>query len=410
MTAPAVRPLSVVAVLFVVAVLAAWPAQALADGVALPGVEKQGSNDAGSRTEVSAGTWRGTIGPGDGDHLFYEYHRTLKNSTVHFGVIASERTDSSEGLGISVTTPDSDDECDSGTGSAYGADALAFSAEASVGMDPEDAGINDEELGECKTGTKLVIELSRGYESDPVGDLDVALTIVEEAAVQDTNGLPAGVEIADYQGPEGGDAVDDGQGGSLADPTRLESGQSAKGTVQTGTSVVYSVPVDWGQTLDARVIANPVASDIFSGIGVTVLDPRYVADYATEEGGSLSSSEKATATAVSGPVRYRNRIDGEGEGPYLPGTYYVVVAAEAVDGSQVDVPFTLDVAVVGERSGEPDYGTDEPFVFGDGSAGETVEPAGSGRDWTSARLAVVAALTLVGVVSLSGGVFLLRRR
>ena len=88
----------------------------------------------------------------------------------------------------------------------------------------------------------------------------------------------------------------------------------------------------------------------------------------------------------------------------------MVVAAEAVDGSQVDVPFTLDVAVVGERSGEPDYGTDEPFVFGDGSAGEIVEAAGSGSDWTSARLAVVAALTLVGVVSLSGGVFLLRRR
>ena len=74
----------------------------------------------------------------------------------------------------------------------------------------------------CKTGTKLVIELSRGYESDPVGDLDVALTIVEEAAVQDSAGLPAGVEIADYQGPESSEAVDDGQGGSLADPTALE--------------------------------------------------------------------------------------------------------------------------------------------------------------------------------------------
>ena len=51
---------------------------------------------------------------------------------------------------------------------------------------------------------------------------------------------------------------------------------------------MYSVPVDWGQTLDARVIANPVASDIsFSGIGVTVLDPRYVADYA-DRGSRLS--------------------------------------------------------------------------------------------------------------------------
>ena len=84
MTARAVRPLTVLAVLFAIAVLAGWPAPALADGVALPGVEKQGSNDAGSPTEVTAGTWRDTIGPGN-DHLFYEYQRTMTNSTVHFG-------------------------------------------------------------------------------------------------------------------------------------------------------------------------------------------------------------------------------------------------------------------------------------------------------------------------------------
>jgi hypothetical protein len=114
-------------------------------------------------------------------------------------VFASNLTDASEGVGISVTTPDSDDECDSDTGSAYGADALAFSAEARVGLDPDDAGKTDEELDDaCKTGTNLVIALSRGYESDPVGDLDVALTIVEEAEVRDTEGLPAGADIAEY--------------------------------------------------------------------------------------------------------------------------------------------------------------------------------------------------------------------
>jgi hypothetical protein len=84
-----VRPLTVLAVLLVIAVLETWPAPALAVGVALPGVEKQASNDAGSPTEVTAGTWRDTIGPGN-DHLFYEYHRTMKDSTVHFG--CSHRT------------------------------------------------------------------------------------------------------------------------------------------------------------------------------------------------------------------------------------------------------------------------------------------------------------------------------
>ena len=48
----------------------------------------------------------------------------------------------------------------------------------------------------------------------------------------------------------------------------------------------------------------------------------------------------------------------------------MVVTAAAIDGGQVEVPFTLDLAVTGERSGEPDYDTNEPFVFGDGKTGE----------------------------------------
>ena len=49
--------------------------------------------------------------------------------------------------------------------------------------------------------------------------------------------------------------------------------------------MVYSVPVDWGLSLNARVVANPIADIGFSEIEVAVLDPRYVADYADEEPG-----------------------------------------------------------------------------------------------------------------------------
>ena len=58
---------------------------------------------------------------------------------------------------------DSDDECDSDTGSAYRHGCARLLRQARVGMDPDDEGKNRRGLDEiCKTGTNLVIELSRG--------------------------------------------------------------------------------------------------------------------------------------------------------------------------------------------------------------------------------------------------------
>ncbi len=417
MTVRVVRPLSVLAVLFAFAALAAWPAPAFAAGaVTLPGEEKPGSDDAADPVEITAGSWQGSIGPGEDGHRFYQYRRTIEKSSVLLSVLASVRTDDSDEVTVAVKAPDGTD-CGDNYTSAYGEEALAFSTSLRVGLNPDDEGKRDGDLDSCLTGDILIIELGRGS-SDSADDLPATLTVVEEAPVEDTSGLPqAAEESTAFAAPAVSDTAD-AQGGSFSKPTDLESGSAVRGSVRTASAVVYRVRVDWGQSLHARLVLPNHASAAFTTVGVTILDPRYVSGFATEVTASLSDSESTTATAVAGPVRYLNRVDS-GNPPYLPGDYYVVVVADVLTGSQqVDIDYTLQMEVTGKRSGVPAYGTDEPFVVADDHTAAVVSTPGQdagwgvGLDagWTLARVATVAGLGLLGVVSLGWGVHLLRRR
>ena len=253
MTARAVRPLTVLAVMFVIAVLAGWATPAFAaGGVALPGVDKQGSNDPADPAEITAGSWRGSVGPGDGGHRFYQYRRTIEKSTVLISVLASVRTDDNDEVTVAVKTPGGAD-CGDNYQSGYGEDLLAFSTSLRIGLDPDDEGLRDDELDACDSSDTLIIELGRGT-SDSTSDLPATLTVIEETPVEDTTGLPRGVdETTVFDTPKVSDA-EQAPGGSFEEPTDLKSGAAATGTVRTGTAVVYRVSVDWGQSLQARLV------------------------------------------------------------------------------------------------------------------------------------------------------------
>ena len=106
MTARAVRPLTVLAVLFAFAALAAWPAPALAAGaVTLPGEEGRAVTTAADPVEITAGSWQGSIGPGEDGHRFYQYRRTIEKSSVLISVLASVRTDDSDEVTVAVKAP-----------------------------------------------------------------------------------------------------------------------------------------------------------------------------------------------------------------------------------------------------------------------------------------------------------------
>ena len=54
------------------------------------------------------------------------------------------------------------------------------------------------------------------------------------------------------------------------------------------------------------------------------------------------------------PVRYLNREGSSGA--YLAGDYYISLSADVdSDGETYELPYTLQVEVVGEPAGEPSY-------------------------------------------------------
>jgi len=364
------RLVSGLAGLFLVAVVACWPSPALATGhptVGLPGEKREGSTDAGQPTKIEAGTWRGTVGPaGSAEGLrYYAYRRTIPESTVHVSVLGKAPEDTSGDLGLKVTTAGGED-CESSQASAPYDVVSSYAASVDVGVLPTDgpgatpaASPSDgpEELDECVTSDTLYIAVDRGYATDATDTVDLALTVVEEARVKSAKGLPPGVELPDFTEPDvlDSDATDLAGATSYNEAPEIESGAYA-GSLQTGEALAYRVHAGWGQTVNASLVVNAITGadgekvgSYGPGVGVTIVSPLFSSDRTSNEDDHLKDSEYVTAQAVSGPIRFLNREDGEG--PWLPGDYYVVVGSEPLESGRIDFGYTLKVDVSGAVEG-----------------------------------------------------------
>jgi len=411
------RLVRLLAGLLTVAAVACWPAPALATGypsVDLPGEKREGSTNAGQPTQIDAGTWRGTVGPGGSSEglRYYAYHRTMPDSTVHVSLLGVPPVDSSSDLGLKVSTPDGED-CESSSPSVPYEVTATYAVGVEIGALPGD---QPDDLDECETGDTLYITVDRGYAADDAkGTVDIALTVIEEARVKSAQGLPAEAdELPEFTEPDvSSTATQEPAGATSYDDAALIEPGAYAGSMRTGEALVYRVHVGWGQTLNANLTVNAItgadAEKVGSygpQVGVGIVSPLFLSGPSDIETKNLSNADFVVARAVTGPVRYLNR---EGNNtPALPGDYFVVVAAAPMESGTVDFDYTLKVDVTGAVGGEPAYGTDTPFVTGDGAVGE-VGAAGSGG-WTAGRLLAVTGLSLFGVASLGGGVRLLRRR
>jgi Ca-activated chloride channel family protein len=210
---------------------------------------------------------------------------------------------------------------------------------------------------------------------------------------------------------------------SFADAPLLEDGSYAD-EAAPGTTRLYRVSLDWGQTLSTRVdlpAMTPELEEATSGFGpdlqVAVLDPmRATLDGHSEADPSASyGAEAADMTEAVGPVRFLDRFGSDQT--YLPGDHWIAVSVEDDDGSEVrTVPWTLSVAVQGQPTGAPDHGTadgfDAPFLVGEDARSEVASgnPAPAGEADAGSRRLVALGLGVVGLVCCGLGVVSLRRR
>ncbi|GAB2883388.1 hypothetical protein [Nocardioides pacificus] len=403
-----VQPARLAAALVLAVVAVCWPAPALADTeLDLPGESVETSTDLGAPADITVGTWRFDVGSPD-EGRWFRLRREIPGSTVHAAVVGP--AEEGDGLALEISTPD-EASCARESGSVYAWGRL-MGVRAIVGpdVDPVAASEEDEE-DPCLASETLLVRVARSSLAEGDGDLPVTLRLVEEAPVKTLEGLPVHEEDTDFRAPDvSGEASETEAAAGLAAVPEIETGIH-RGTVRTGELAVQRISLDWGQYALVRLISpklsESVAEDFedgLPGLKLAVRDPLLGPAGATDR--PLLTSGVTTLEQVVGPVRYLRRGDTS-PGPHLPGDYHLVVEAEGVGGEGLDVDYTLQVEIVGDPDGVPDYAEGEPFVLAEGETARLVSYDGGGG---LLRLLAAGVLGVLGAGSLGAGVVLLRRR
>lgn len=390
-----------------------------AGGMVLPGEELEDeSSDLGAPVAVTAGTWRGELGEGDGadGSRYFVYERTIEDSTVMVSALSpgAEQT-SEDGISLSATNPAGEDcTVSPSTSSKFESDFVTLSANLVVGV--QEAVADDDFL--CLTDDRIVIALTR--DTDTAGTAPYSLRIVEESPLESDEGLPDPLEeLPEPQSPSvDGDPEEVSGAPGLADAPEVRDGiyQQAGRSDRT---TYYRVPdVRWGQSVRAAAVVQPSSDlDQFESgpeVTISVLSPMGV--FLTDDYTNVSGTEPERAVVDSGPVRYQNRFNDLETLPWAAGDHYLRVTVEPRDsGEQMDVDVTLQVQVAGEEDDAPDFTEPDAYLVADGDQQPIITAWGvSTFDRVLGGLASVvryggaAILAVLGLVALALGVRTLR--
>lgn len=398
----------------------------------------EGSTQPIEPTPIESGLWSDRLGPNGGERgeLFYEFTRTMADSSVHVTANAFG-TDLVDYLRLKVATPEGR-PCDVANDSR-GINRTAVLAPSVVVPQRPDA------EDPCQTAERLIISLSRS-DRDAKPNQPVSLKVAEEPPVTNYADLPEGQAYNDtmpYQVPRTDGEITQVRGGSsFGAATEVEAGRY-RGEIVPGETQVFKVSLGWGQRLNTRIIYPQSTQAVreLTGIAGPFSTVRFYnpnrASVTTSQATGLSSTTQAGGAhashieGMSPEVRYRNREE-VAAGAYLTGDYYIVVSVnQDAQGDTYLLPFTMELEVSGVEGGAPEYvdgaGYDAGADVGedatqapeedadsgaDEAAGERDEQAGaSDEDGVSdgTKLAVGAGLGALALGALAWGIALLRR-
>lgn len=399
---------------FLVAALVVLPPAAPSYAATAPGITLSGHHVTGAKSSSGAPK----IGPGVyltdspvGDAVaYFLVPRTVNNSTIRVGAALQPREEN-EGIELSLLSLDNQNDCGSASVTAdFGdwSDALYTTAVTSRGDDRD---------ASCLSDDSLLLEVSASGSPDKPRSTPVRLVVSEEPPPQHTAGLPA--TAPDTQSwaslPATGHATTVAPGHSFDDAPALGDGFHSA-AITPGESQLFKVHLDWGQRLQAEVRLAKVSDDtsqlLFDSFEVQILSPTLdvaSADAKESDGDLISGSDspsdsgESQARAVTAPVRYNNAAsDADGvSGASIPGDYYVLVEMTRGDkDTERKLDYDLVTEVTGDAgSGAPSYAEGRLVIGGQSSTGRSV-----------VRVAVAAALGLLGLGSLATSGVLLRQR
>jgi Ca-activated chloride channel family protein len=244
-----------------------------------------------------------------------------------------------------------------------------------------------------------------------------------EPAVTDVAGLPASSAASRYSdGTHASALAGSTARPALGSPSFAGAPPVAPGrytdSILPGETLLYRVPeVGWGQqpVCDFGLGASPSARAALADAGYAeVATARVYGPMKAQVTDSAASANRVRydgsgrpTVHVAGPrVAYQNRTanDDRLTDAALAGDYYCALtlftSTPLVDAKVGEVPVTLDVAVVGDRSGVPAYAAD-PKKGPDERDGAAGEHGSGGWPWIAGGVLALAAVAL-GSVAIRG--------
>ena len=227
----------------------------------------------------------------------------------------------------------------------------------------------------CADDPQLRWSLARQAPGGGADDALVELVVTEEPPVSNLADLPG--SVADYDG-KGRDVttkkpVQEVVGGSGYSNAPVITAGSWSDTVTVGETVIYRVPLDYGQRVRATVDApaGPEDAGLEEGFSVTthlgLYSPARTA--MTQLYANASAEEPAHLTAASPEIRVRNRetplpangnvalVEQDRSTASVAGDYFIGIKLDPIQASLTGraMSIRLHVAVDGQPTGQPRY-------------------------------------------------------
>lgn len=370
----------------------------------LTGTPVHGAVGSAELPTIGAGQYLDTL-PATESKLRYRIRRTpgstVRMSTTLFVAADADPTSDSrsDSSNLAVTAPDGT-TCDTGTG--YGgtwSKTSTFAVTTAVVGD----GVSGSSPQTCVDAPELILTVQRGNgwsELDAgTGSTPVELLVSEQGPVTNETTLPAAAPKATpvtLPAPDHAPLVPGGTSFSDAPAVPATGGRD---TIRPGETLVYRVPLRWGQQPSFRVDlgGSTVSSDQLGLSRAVTLSLRgpdrgqlgsSAAAYTTtyESLQQLSYTAAPITGSVTGPqVRYANRSSFDVTSAAVQGSYYLVVTmatrSATTQSDDFGIPLTVSAAAVGAASGTPVFQALASSSGGGASAvgdpGGTVTPTGT---------------------------------
>lgn len=385
---------------------------------ALDGQEVIGTVDAASAPTLTPGTRYITYLPAPKATLNYLVTRTIPESTLWVSINATAHIraqDLSADLYADATAQEycgSDLSFPSTWGGTWSLTTMSLGS----GSDPD-----------CTRSDVSLLTIENWLGSQNADGAPAEILIIEEPPVPSTDGLPpVPPEVGAWVEPPASAPQPILGGTTLSDTPALTSG-SYSFDLLPGETTLFHVPLDWGQSLQARSTSD-------AGSSLTLFSPNRKATTASLIEVVGLDPDPASAPRISGirtkPVTYLGREGSSGSevAMALAGDYTIAVTRQAcTDCGQNPgpIPVTLDVLVDGEVSGVPEYvvptvtptlspsatpsaSTDSPSPSTD-SPTPSALPINTGKD-RGIPVALPIAVGAVGLALLGAGTWALLRR